>query len=384
MITKTSITLIGAMLTASALHADSLPGMSIDPSVFQKKDVQEAIEKFNIRDLIRIRINPLLGFHEGNICVAPPPVSEADIDFHRSLFVHDQATLGAADFSLRRVLQKLASDVSSSVPGTTPESIFKQFWDTQNDADSAQTALSNPHCSDDNGKVNGFPLNKCPRSEGVEATGSNTSIANRIDNDYKVLALVNRLDLADKGWKNCGEHRIIFGRKNGIEKNLIIFEAVLPNPKPGCQSGCRDVFEFWSDLSSDANPSSRAAKLSNFYFNGLSGFRPIVHTSHYSANGISTVYGGSSGGQIRTNQFMNKLGRGLGPWTLKEFKTFLSCAGGSCDYDIMPISVKGNPYGPLWNRDVATGSSQPTPPPSNSFASAISGISPNISSGHRS
>ncbi|MET0069276.1 MAG: hypothetical protein ABW096_04500 [Candidatus Thiodiazotropha sp.] len=323
--------------------------------VFDKREIIHSINELQQLDFARSSIFKKLGFKDGDMCVTPPAVDSDSIDIHRSLFVHDQATLSRGDFSLRRVLQKLADDVSGSVSSVTPESIFKQFWDTQND-EANQVIVDNQHCSDDDGKVNGFPYNKCPRDEGNEATGTTSDIADRINNEYKTLAIANRIDLAHEGWRNCGEHRIVFGRENGIQKNLIIFEAVLPNPKPGCRSGCRDVIEFWINLSSDSSPANRAVKLENFFFNGLPGFRPVVHTSHYNASGISSVYGGSGSGQVRTNQFMGF------PWTLKEFKTFLSCTGGSCNYDLIPISVKSNPYGILWDRDVATGITTPSLP----------------------
>ena len=365
-----------ALLIPTLLYAENnLPVLNNTDvtKMFIREDIKKSLKDINRFDLSRIRIIRNLGFKDGAMCVAPPPVVSTDIDIHRSLLVHDQATLNAGDFSLRRTLQKLASDVSGAVPATTPESIFQQMWDTQNDEANQETA-GNRHCSDNEGKINGFPHNKCPRPEGIEATGTNTIIANRIDNDYKALAMVNRLDLAHQGWKNCGEHRIIYGKNTG-GKNLIIFEAVLPNPKPGCRSGCRDVIEFWLDLSSDSIPASRATKLENFFFNGLPGFRPVVHTSHYSATGVSSAYGGSGSGQIRTNQFLFRSDMGQGPWTLKEFKTFLSCVGGTCDYDIMPISVKGNPYGSLWSRDVATGATVPALPPANPSATPITGLS---------
>lgn len=322
---------------------------------------------------LRRQLRRQLEFEDGSACITPVPIAAPSIDVHRTLFVHDDATLSARDFSLRRTLKKLSDDVSTVVPGTTPETIFRQFLDTQNDTPNQVTA-GKPHCDDSNGKINGYPLNKCPRPEGIQATGMDAEITSRIDNDYKPLALVNRIDLADKGWKNCGEHRIVYGTNSG-GKNLIIFEAVLPNPKPGCRSGCRDVIDFWLNLSSDPDPASRASKLEKFYYqdNFAPGFTAVVHTNHYSS-GVSSVYGGTGSGQIRTNQFLFRSGMERGPWTLKEFKTLVSCAGGSCDYDIMPISVKVNPYGVLWNRDVASGAVEPELPPENTYATPISGL----------
>lgn len=327
-----------------------------------------------IEDLTIFPIPPLIpfGFSEGSACATPASITGIDIDIHRTLFVHDEETLSAADFSLRRTLQKIADDVSSSVPSASPELVFKQFWDTQNDSPNAET-LGNPHCDDSIGSINGYPLNQCERAEGNEASGGLADLADKIDNEYQPVALVNRIDLADKGWRTCGEHRIIYAHEDGIEKNLIIFEAVLPNPKPGCRSGCRDVVEFWLDLSNDIDPNSRATKLSNFFYNGLPGFAEVVHTNHY-ASSVNAIYGNSNSGQIRTNQFLaENPGDFPDPWTLKEFRTFLSCAGGSCDFDIMPTSVKGNPYGQLWSRDIANGII-PSLPPANPYAVLIPGI----------
>lgn len=340
-------------------------------TIRNRADVTTAVSSLRSLGVARQRLIRAQGFEDGSACVAPVPIAAPDIDMHRTLFVHDEATLITGKFSLRRTLKKLSDDVAASAPGTSPESVFRQFMDTQNDTPNQVTA-GNPHCSDDNGKVNGFPFNKCPRPEGVEATGADTDIANLIDNEYKPIGLVNRLDLADKGWKNCGEHRIVYGKNGSNGKNLIIFEAVLPNPKPGCRSGCRNVVDFWLDLSDESDPVKRAEKLEEFYYVGLSGFKAVVHTNHYTS-GVSSVYGGSSSGQIRTNQFLSRPGMPR-LWTLKEFKTFLSCAGGTCDYDILPSSVKVNPYGVLWSRDVANGT-VPALPPDNGYASAIANLS---------
>ncbi|MEO8631095.1 MAG: hypothetical protein ABI612_23800, partial [Betaproteobacteria bacterium] len=276
-------------------------------------------------------------------CPVPPPTTDADIDPHRSLFVHDRATLDGADFTLGRTLGQIASQVVPVVPGTTPVSIFKQLWDTQN---AAPGTTSGAHCTDNAGTVNGFPI-QCPRAEGQQSAGTPTQVQIALDS-YKVLALVNRLDLAHEGWRNCGEYRIIYGKPEpGFQRNLIIFEAVLPNPRPGCREGCVRVAQFWKSLSAIADPSARAAKLEQFFYSGLPGFRPVVHVDHYSSKGVTGAYGASGSGQIRTNQFLGF------PWVLKEFKTVIDCGTTPCNFSITPIMVKVNPFGELWNEDVA-------------------------------
>ncbi len=288
------------------------------------------------------------------ICLVPPATAPAAIDVHRSLFVHDRATLDAsgsgftANFSLRRTLGQIATQVASVIPGTSAVGIFKQFWDTQN---AAPGVTSGPHCSDNGGTVNDFPIT-CPRNEGHEADGTDADIAARID-EYKVLALVNRIDLAHEGWRNCGEYRIIYGKHVGttIAKNLIIFEAVLPNPRPGCREGCVAVAEFWKSLSADDDAVVRAQRLDTFFYTGLPGFRPVVHVDHYSAKGVTSSYGSSGSGQIRTNQFLQT--PSFQPWLLKEFKTVIDCGATPCSFAIVPTMVKVNPHGPLWNEDNA-------------------------------
>jgi hypothetical protein len=276
------------------------------------------------------------------LCLIPPATAPGAIDPNRSLFVHDRATLDAANFTLRRTLQQIATQVTPSVPGTSAVTIFRQLWDTQTQAPGL--VASSPHCSDNGTTVNGYPI-QCPRVERNEAVGTDPILLARMD-QYPVLALVNRLDLAHQGWRNCGEYRIIYGKGgNGFAKNLIIFEAVLPNPKPGCREGCVPVAQFWKSLSAMNNGAARAAALENFYYNGLPGFRPVVHVDHYSATGVSGGYGSSGSGQIRTNQFLQ------GPWTLKEFKTVIDCASGTCVFNLVPIMVKVNPFPPLWNED---------------------------------
>jgi hypothetical protein len=328
----------------------------------------------------RLEIVKGLGFRDGKACFAPPAVSPAFVDVHRSLIVHDEPTLTAANFSLRRTLSKIASDVAGTAPGTTAETIFTQFWDTQNDFANAVLA-DNFHCSDNSGALNGFPWQRCKRPEGEEAKAP---VAPRLDTDYTPISITNRLDLAGAGWRNCGEHRITYVKKQSTRSpilgsgiNYVIFEAVLPNPTPGCRSGCRPVVDFWLDLSTDSSPTSRAAKLEQFLYVGLPGFRPVVHQSHYASGGVATGYGSSGSGQIRTNQFLFGTDSLLGaavftppPWTLKEFKTLLSCAGGKCEFDFVPIPVKMSPFGPLFNADVAAGT-PPTLDTANPYATSV-------------
>lgn len=333
---------------------------------------RDNVLRFNIVD----KLDLLDRDFTAKVCLPSPPTSPADIDPHRSLMVHDVDTLSARDFSLKRTMDQLASQVSASVPGTTGASIFRQLWDTQNPA--AEAITSGPRCSDSSGTLNGLPHVCRPRSigeEGAEAVGTDAAINQRMSGvvgnaaGYVPISLVNRLDLAHEGWRNCGEFRIVYGEQLPVvRRNLIIFEAVLPNPTPGCRSGCKPVMQMWKSLSAMNSPADRAAKLEEFFYTGLPGFRPVVHVDHYSSKGATGAYGASGSGQIRTNQFAAG-----SRWVLKEFKTVLDCGSTPCRFNITPIPVKVNPWGTLWNEDVANNPADPLTLRAQAFQSNVLG-----------
>jgi hypothetical protein len=287
-------------------------------------------------DLLPFQDLPALKF-----CFLRPKVDPATIDVDRSLFVHDTATLTGADFSLRRTMAKIASDaVARGATGATAETVFRDLWDTQNTT-AAAAAPGGAQCDDAGTTLNGFP-NACRAAEGAQAKAANldTEMAS-----YQPIGIVNRLDLAAEGWKNCGEHRIIYGRQSGIQKATIIFEAVLPNPTPGCESGCRGVASYWYQLSSVADPADRAARLEKLYYTGIPGYEPVIRMDHYAAKTTGGYSGGS--GQIRINEFLEQ------PWMLKELKLALDCSTAPCKLEPVPIPVKVNPDGHLWTETTA-------------------------------
>jgi hypothetical protein len=165
-------------------------------------------------------------------------------------------------------------------------------------------------------------------------------------NAYSAIAFSNRFDLVSPPG-DCGEYRIVFARNSGrldpLNRNLLIFEARVPNPKPADGlNGCRPILEFWHGLSDTSiSAVERGRRLHDFYLNGLPGSNvgPIVDVAHY-------TFGT---GQIRSNQFMlnDKDIRLPNPpfdWTLREFKTFLN----NGTLSIIPDSVKTNPGNSLF------------------------------------
>jgi hypothetical protein len=259
------------------------------------------------------------------------------VDPRRSLAVTDQVIL--SQFSFQRVMNQLVTQ--AGVQGLTPLRLYRQWWDTANQAPGLGLG---PHCNDTltNGTptLNGFNYT-CPRAEGAQVNEDPFTDPATNPAAYIPIGLFNRFDLAGTNGSDCGEYRIIFARKEGqtnaLKRNLIIFEAVLLNPQPfmGIE-GCRPVAQFWAELSQENNPSVRAARLQDFYFNGLSGFMPVVHINNY-GNRVSGVTG-----QVRTNQFMQF------SWTLREFKMKKAC-NGTCTLRFMPVTVKTNPGGLLFS-----------------------------------
>lgn len=261
------------------------------------------------------------------------------VNTFRSLIVTETAIL--ANFPMRDVFTQLAAQANGS--GVTALSLFRQLWDTQNNSPGLNQGQ---HCNDQTvgGQTlfNSFPY-QCRGAEGAQATQDPFTNPN-LATGYKAVGLFNRFDLAPADGANCGEYRIVFARKSGetnaLSRNFIIFEGVLPNPHlDEGLDGCLPVAEFWSGLSNDPDANSRSAKLRTFYFQGLPGFRPVVHIDNYGADPATIA------GQIRTNQFMQS------NWLLREFKLQKTCGvGGTCTSLKAIISTdKVNPFGGLFN-----------------------------------
>ena len=280
----------------------------------------------------------------------PASVSQplvTSIDIRRSLVVTEQAILQR--FSLQRVLTQLVSQ--SGVPGLTAKKLFQQWWDVFNPKPGLGLG---PHCDDavdpSLGPVlNGYPFTcRAAPSEGAQASCDpfatpETACA------YVPIGLFNRFDLAPENGAYCGEYRIVYAKKTGVlatdDRNLVIFEAAMPNPLPllGLE-GCRPVADFWANLTNVADVEARAAALEGFYFNGMLAvppFPPVIHISHFGDNAAGR-------GQVRSNQFSIPSTPRI--WSLREFKLKRTCGLLSCSaLRLLPVTVKGNPYGRLFD-----------------------------------
>lgn len=260
-------------------------------------------------------------------------------DVRRSLAVTDVDIL--ARFSFERVMDQLARD--SRVRGLRGIDLFRQWWDTQNPG----SGEPDPHCNDEVGVngdtlLNSFPYDcRPPPSEGAQAD------CQSFDDPacaYLPIGLFNRFDMAPDDGAHCGEHRIIYAKQTGLadpfDRNLVIFEAVVPNPRPQHGlAGCRRLVEEWAALSWISNSQQRAARLERLYFKGAPSYGPIIRFENFGDNERGL-------GQIRTNQFMVESRPFI--WTLREFQLMRECVGRSCRAEFRPVTAKNNPIGLLF------------------------------------
>jgi alpha-tubulin suppressor-like RCC1 family protein len=270
---------------------------------------------------------------------APMRAATVTVDTRRSLVVTEQAIVSTLTF--KEVMDQLAAQ--SGVPGLTGLGLFRQFWDTQNPKPGQGPGA---HCDDQvdangNPLFNGYPY-QCRPGEGAQAQAD--PFTNPQSNDaYITTGFFNRFDTAPADGSDCGEYRIVFAKRSGasnpLNRNHIIFEAVLPNPRPELGlEGCLPVARFWQGLSTNDDLASRAAALKQFYLQGLPGFPPVVHINHYGADTTRPS------GQIRTNMFMQQ------NWMLREFRLQKTCGPSSCTaLQTVIVTDKVNPFGGLFN-----------------------------------
>ncbi|HEX6014689.1 MAG TPA: hypothetical protein VFY87_23430 [Geminicoccaceae bacterium] len=168
------------------------------------------------------------------------------------------------------------------------------------------------------------------------------------------LAVFNRFDLAPANWSHCGEHRIVYGKRNPDvpsppNRFLLIFEAAVPNPDPAAgEAGCRPITEFWAGLSGISDEGEVAKKLAAFFYEGKTD--PQLATADLAGPVVSfRNYGGDgSRGQVRGNLFMEF------PWQLREWLTQLTFDPAGNQLEFVVETVKDNPLAELYGDQLTT------------------------------
>ena len=294
---------------------------------------------------------------------ATPLVCKPDIAVDsnsRALVVTDPEVL--ARFGLERVLQQL---IDRSGIASTPLHMMQHLFDTQN---SIGTGVFSEvmHC-DDPGNVafREAPAAFCPRAEGKLATSTGFFQEGHPDS-FVPVALVNRFDLTPAAGSNCGEHRIMFAKLSGLtnpnERMFLAFEGVLDNVFPSdTLRGCRPVAELWASLAHETDLQVVGDRMEALYFQGFSGFSPVVSPEHYSSSLFGGEdegggYGDKTGhprhGQLRLSEGMQE------PWEFREFH--LRLASGPNFESILafqPVTTKNNPRPELFDSSVVNSDS---------------------------
>lgn len=264
-------------------------------------------------------------------------VQTYDLEIRRSLVVTERPILER--FSLERVLDQLVAQ--SGIAGLTATQLFNDWWATQNPTPSPPDSIT--HCDDPAllQRLNGFPYD-C-RPEGFQATCDPFQTGSACE--YVPIGLFNRFDQAPEDGSHCGEYRIVYALASGLDttvtndRNLVIFEANMPNPKPAQGlKGCTKVVEVWSDLTDEDDIEERADALEAFYFDGHGNLPPVISVTRFGDNAEAL-------GQVRTNQFfMPQTG-----WQLREFQLLKDCSSSPCTLRFEPVTNKTNPFGPLFD-----------------------------------
>lgn len=303
---------------------------------------EEGIESFieeNVGQVSEAVVDEESDVQTGPVCTAGPACTTAiTVNTTPSLVVtrSTHAALLDTHFSLSAVLTRILAQ--SNVGSQTAENLYQRLWDTQSAAPGKFTDAFQPHCTNDGQTVNGFPV-ACRPGAGA--------LANTPTTNFRPVALFNRFDLTPKSGAHCGEYRVVFSDQSS--QAFMIFEGQLPNPNPTCGvEACRPVADFWRNLSTISDPAVLGTELKRFYFDGLTGFRPVIHPNNYGLDGASAGGYGStvpSGGQIRTNDILH-----AGIWHLDDFQLGRSCTtGGVCTLFNRRVSVKANPWADLFD-----------------------------------
>ena len=284
-----------------------------------------------------------LGASEHELTCPVPAIEPA-----RSLVVTDSTALER--FSFRRVMDA----IMASANATNTSLAAYQAW--------MSTFAACP------ADPNGYGI-VCPRL--AEATLSLINPFLAIGPRFVPVALTNRFDLAPSNGSDCGEYRIVYALVDSLlDRAFLIFEGRLPNPTPPAGlAGCAPVADFWASLSADPSAASRAAKLEQLYFTGLSSggvvFAPVVTAQSY---GLAADGSATASGQIRTNMFVKAL-----QWQLREFKLAKPCArAASCALSFKHVTVKTNPANELF-----AGTHANAPAFQSAFPSQVSALSSN-------
>lgn len=148
----------------------------------------------------------------------------------------------------------------------------------------------------------------------------------------RLIAIVNRFDLADPDYAHCGEYRLIFSRTTEGTRLHIAIETVLPNPHPERnRTGCADVAAFWWNQARTESDEARRQRLERFLFDGLPHFRPVLDRHSFEMSG-----------RIRTSEI------GHGRPRFRQFELRHVCTS-ACAPTLTSVPLDNMPNGALFD-----------------------------------
>lgn len=155
----------------------------------------------------------------------------------------------------------------------------------------------------------------------------------------RLIAIVNRFDLAAPDYTDCGEYRLVFSRSTeGTARLHIAIETVLPNPDPPSgRRGCAAVAEFWWGLALTESVEARRQHLQRFFFEGLPPYRPALDSRSFETRG-----------RVRTTE----IGDGRPRFRQYEWKRHCATAR-PCAPKLSSVALDNMPDGSLF--DAGTG-----------------------------
>jgi hypothetical protein len=268
---------------------------------------------FQVRYPAKGRFIANVNWHNGTFTLG----AAASVLPQRSLFERNDAAL--TRFTVAETLARIAQNGNVSGGTAWHDAIFKT---TARKASFPPTDPG-PFCDSAGfpGRVNDFI---------VGCAGNMSHLVGHLDK-WEGLSVANRFDLAPSGGENCGEARASFyvppGRITLPQRSFLIFEALLPNPRPDLGlDGCRPVQNFWVSLSNLADPAARGEKLAQAFLTGepsltAAGFKPFFTFENF----------GPGKGRVRSET----LGP-VGVVPLWDFREFRILAGGGAV--MMPVA----------------------------------------------
>jgi mono/diheme cytochrome c family protein len=146
----------------------------------------------------------------------------------------------------------------------------------------------------------------------------------------RLIAIVNRFDLAPPDYAHCGEYRLIFSRATeGPARLHIAIETVLPNPNPDAgKAGCVAVAAFWWDLAFMDSDEIRRDRLERFFFEGVPAVPRALDREGFARHG-----------RIRTSEI------GDGRPRFRQYEMKRDCApAGPCVAELTPVPLDNMPH----------------------------------------